>query len=567
MHARHDATRPFGEYQFLYGKCYGKAAPSRTSRIMSASIDFSSLPWAELTDDGGKPIRARLLATHDIAQAVAEAVRANWAVMPAGGLTSAIGSYDYRDEEVAGFAGMLAIRPKGALAAEPVGGDTPLGRLKTHQVAIDTAKGLVSAGAGLTFTQVNAALAEAIGPTARLLVDLTSIGSAFVGGVLATGGMGPLRLSPQDTLDAVSLADGGDEARLVEGDGLTDVLGLQGWTGMVAAARFRFFLVPAGEFGLVLPVQGSDVDTLAGLLSWLRPWTRVCLPEAGGRVTGEGGDTVLNGIELVSRDSLETFIEHSEEPARSKAQGLLQSCEYAGADMLACLTGWSELSIDDVLMSLLDPETETIGGVMIDFGVGFSSGAEMETFRAIREGAPDLARTRARVVQPGKLKPWSTSTDINMVLPADPGAIVAVLEAYADYRSAIRSLARELKGAVEVELSAYGHLSPSGIDPHHRVTLFAPEGAEAALAGARQAVAANKRTLIHDLLFAARSNGLVVTGGEKGAPSLVEIARAAGGENRLPEGLKAAVARTRAAVMAAPAQFSFRAPAELRTDD
>jgi FAD/FMN-containing dehydrogenase len=534
---------------------------------MSLSIDFSALPPAELADDGGKPVRARLLATHDIAPAVTQAVRANWAVMPAGGLTSAIGSYDYRDEDAGAFAGIVAIRPRGALNAEVAAPGTPLAALKTHQVCVEAEKGLVSAGAGLTFTQVNAALAEAVGPNARVLVDLTSIGSAFVGGVVATGGMGPLRLSPLGTLDAVCLADGGDEPRLVEGAALAEVQGMQGWTGMVTAARFRFFQVPAGEFGLVLPVQGSDVDTIAGLLAWLRPWTRVGLPGAGGRVTGEGGETVLNGIELVSRDSLETFVEHAEEPARSKAQGLLQSCEYAGADMLACLTGWSELSIDDVLMSLLDPETETIGGVTIDFGVGFSSGAEMETFRAIREGAPDLARTRARVVQPGKLKPWSTSTDINIVLPADTGAIVSVLEAYGDYRAAIRTLAREMKGVVEVELSAYGHLSPSGIDPHHRVTLFAAEGAEAALAGARQAVAANKRTLIHDLMFAARSHGLTVTGGEKGAPSLVEIARAAGGENRLPDGLKAAFARARAAVRAAPAQFSFRAPPELREGD
>ncbi|MBI3446655.1 MAG: FAD-binding oxidoreductase, partial [Magnetospirillum sp.] len=527
---------------------------------MSAPMDFSGLPEAELTDDGGKPIRARLCATHDIAEAVSAAVAANWAVMPAGGLTSAIGSYEYKDEDATAFAGIVAIRPKGALAAEIVDAATPIEALKTHQVGIDTGRGLVSAGAGLTFTQVNAALADKVGPTARVLVDLTSIGSAFVGGVIATGGMGPLRLVPSGTLDAICIADGG-APRPVEGDAILDVEGMQGWTGMVCAARFRFYDVPASEFGLVLPVQGSDVDTVAGLLKYLRPWTCITLPEPGQRITGEGGETVLNGIELVSRDSLEAFIAHSEEPARSKAQGLLQSCEYAGADMLACLTGWSELSIDDVLMSLLDPETETIGGVMIDFGVGFSSGAEMETFRAIREGAPDLARTRARVVQPGKLKPWSTSTDINMVLPADTGAIVAVLEAYADYRSAIRSLAKELAGAVEVELSAYGHLSPAGIDPHHRVTLFAPEGAEAALAAARQAVAANKRTLIHDLLFAARSHGSVLTGGEKGAPSLVEIARAAGGEGRLPDELKSRFRRARAAIQAAPAQFSFRAPA------
>ena len=542
------------------------SAPSLIHRPdMTTPMDFSSLPPAELTDDGGKALAAQLCVTADIAEAVAEAVRRNWAVMPAGGLTSAIGSYDYKAEAVAGFSGVVAIRPRGAVSAEIVDPATPLEALRTHQVCIQAEQGLVAAGAGLTFIQVNAVLAEVVGPTARVLVDLTSIGSAFVGGVVATGGMGPLRLVPSGTLDAVCVADGG-APRIVTGDAIAMVEGMQGWTGMIAAARFRFYAVPPAEFGLVLPVQGSDVDTVAGLLAYLRPWTRISLPEPGGRITGEGGETVLNGIELVSRNSLEAFIEHAEDPARSKAEGLLQSCDYAGADMLACLTGWSEQSIDDVLMSLLDPETETIGGVGIDFGVGFSSGAEMETFRAIREGAPDLARTRARVVQPGKLRPWSTSTDINMVMPGDSSAIVAVLEAYADYRIAIKGLARELAGAVEVELSAYGHLSPAGIDTHHRVTLFAPEGGEAALAGARQAVAANKRTLIHDLLFAARSHGSEVTGGEKGAPSLVEIARAAGGEGRLPDALKVRFRQAREAVMAAPCAFSFRAPKELRAE-
>jgi FAD/FMN-containing dehydrogenase len=530
------------------------------------SIDFASLPAAELADDGGKPLVARLLATHAIAQAVDQAVAANWAVMPTGGLTSAIGSYDYADSDVAGFAGIVAIRPKGALAAEMVDGATPLDALLTHQVAIDKDKGLVSAGAGLTIAQVNAALADALGPSFRVLVDLTSIGSAFVGGVVATGAMGPLRLVPSGTLDAVCVARG-QGAEVLSGDAIAAIEGMQGWTGMTVAARFKFYQVPAGEFGLVLPVQGSDVDTLGGLLAYLAKWTRVTLPDAGGLITGEGGETVLNGIELVSKDSLATFIEHAEDPAKSKAEGLLQSCDYAGADMLACLTGWSDQSIDDVLMSLLDPETETIGGVGIDFGVGFSSGAEMETFRAIREGAPDLARTKARMVQPGKLKPWSTSTDINLVLPADSSAMVAALEAYADYRIAIKALGRELKGVVEVELAAYGHLNPAGMDPHHRVTLFAPEGGEAALAGARQAVAANKRTLIHDLLFAAKSHGCEVTGGEKGVPSLVEIAKAAGGANRLPDGLKARFNRARDAVMAAPAHFAFRAPAILRSED
>ena len=147
------------------------------------------------------------------------------------------------------------------------------------------------------------------------------------------------------------------------------------------------------------------------------------------------------------------------------------------------------------------------------------------------------------------------------------GVQTCALPIYADYRATIRSLGRELAASgVEVELSAYGHLSPHGIDPHHRVTVFAPLGQDGALAGARQAVAACKRTLIRDLLHAAERNGARITGGEKGIPSRVEIARAGGGENRLPADLKARLGRARAAVMAAPANFSFRAPAELRAE-
>jgi FAD/FMN-containing dehydrogenase len=526
-------------------------------------IDFSALAKADLADDGGKRLDALLLVTGDIADAVAQAVAHDFAIMPAGGLTSAIGSFEYGKDSVSGFAGIVAIRPKGAVTAEIVDASVPVLNLKTHQVAIDSERGLVSAGAGLTFTQVNAALAEQVGPNARVLVDLTSIGSAFVGGVVATGAMGPLRMRPSSTLDAVVLADGG-APRLLVGPDLDMVEGLQGWTGMVVAARFRYYEVPPSEFGLVLPVQGTDTDAVAGLLAYLEPWTQVHLPGSGGRLGN--GDTVLNGVELVSRDSLETFVEHAQDPARTKAQGLLQSCEYAGADWLACITGWSENSVDDVLFSLMDPETETIGGVMIEFGVGFSSGSEMDTFRAIREGAPDMARTKARVQPEGQMKPWSTSTDVNLQVPSEAGVISDVMAAYAAYRDTVRALAAEVEGSgVRVELSAYGHLSPHGIDPHHRVTVFADLGQEQVLDSVRIKVLDGKRTLIRELLDAAKRGDGKVTGGEKGAPSLVEIARAAGGEDKIPADLRDRLRRARQAVANAPVHFSFRAPADLKS--
>ncbi len=527
--------------------------------VSATSFDVATLSPAALSDDGGRRLEALLLVTPNLAQAVTEVVAQGAAVMPAGGLTSAIGSFDFPPEAGIPFPVVVAIRPKGVLKPEVVAEHTPPEALQAHQMSMMPGTGLVAVGAGLTLAQVNAVLM----PEAQVLTDLTSVASAFVGGVIATGAMGPLRLRPSGVLEAVVVADG-TAVRTLRGDEIAGVEGLQGWTGMVTAAVFRTYRLPGSEFGLVLPVQGNDVDTVAGLLVSLEPWTRLVLPAPGEKL-GEERSLVINGIELVSRESLAAFVAEAPEPARTKAQGLLQSCEYAGADSLACITGWSESSVDEVLYSLLDPETETIGGVMIDFGVGFSSGIEMETFRAIREGAPDLARTRARVKPPGKLKPWSTSTDINIVATPEVGAIANILAAYADYRAAILALGKEMaEVGVQVELATYGHLSPRGIDPHHRVTLFADEGNEAALAGAKQAVLAGKRALIRDLLHAAERGSGLITGGEKGVPSLVEIARAAGGENRLPPNLRKALAAAQEAVALANKSFSFRALKELR---
>lgn len=524
-------------------------------------IDFTLLPKADLADDGGRPLDAVLCVTPDLGWAVREAVRQGYAVMPAGGLTSAIGSFDYTPARVEGFTGVVAIRPRTAAVPESVAADTPIETLLSHQIAVDAEGGCVTTGAGLTFAQVNNVLAHAVGPNARVLIDLTSVGSAFAGGVVATGGMGPLRLRPSATLAAICIADGG-EPRVATGDEIADYEGLQGWAGMITAVRMRIIEVPPLEFGLVLPIQSSDIDGIASLLAYLHDWANVEIG-ADGRLTGRIENTVLNGVELVSRDSLEQFIEHASDPARSKAMGLYQSCEYAGADMLACLTGWSDVPVDDVLAILLDEETETIGGVMIDFGVGFSSGAEMDTFRAIREGAPDLARTRARVKPPGKLRPWTTSTDVNVAAPKDSTALSNIFTVYDDYRQGIWELRDRMADRAEVSLAIYGHLSPQGIDPHMRVTVIAPEGGDADLAEARTAVTAMKKRLIADLVRVAGEVGCTITGGEKGAPSLIEIVRAVGGEANLPTPLQDSLARVRRVVLAAPRAFAFRAPLEI----
>ena len=532
---------------------------------MAAPIDFSLLPRAEIADDGGRRLDAILCTTADVASAVRDAVTQGYAVMPAGGLTSAINSFDYDRARLAGrFRDVVAIRPKGALSPDMVSPDTAIETMLSHQLAIDRERATVTAGAGLTFEQVNAALAAEVAPNARVLVDLTSVGSASAGGVLATGGMGPLRLRPAATCTGLCIADGAQGPRLLNGAEVLGHQGMQGWTGMATAVRMRYFEVPPNEFGLVLPIQSSDIDGIADLMAHLHEWTEIRLPAEGNRLAGRRAPgTIVNGIELISRQALTQFVAQSSEPARSKAAILLQSCDYASADMLACLTGWSDQAVDDVLALLMDEGSETIGGIIIDYGVGFSSGTEMDTFRAIREGAPDLARTQARVTPPGKLKPWSTSTDINVAVPRDAAAIADLLGAYQDYRQAIGEIRAGCAPAgIEVHLSVYGHLSPHGTDPHHRVTLIAEPGADAALAEARTRVQAAKKDLIRALAATARTHGATITGGEKGVPSLVEIARAVG-EAGLPDNLRDGLALARASLAQAPDGFAFRAPPEL----
>jgi FAD/FMN-containing dehydrogenase len=527
---------------------------------------FDSLPQAELADDSGRPLEGRLLVTAEPAQSIAQAIAEGYAIMPAGGLTSAIGAFAYSADSVCNFKGVIAVRPKQAAEPELVEAGTPLERLQTTQIAIDTATATVAVGAGLTFSQVNAVLGHVVGPSARVLVDLTSLGSASVGGVIASGSMGPLRLRPSASLSAVALASGEPEPEILEGDDIFRAEGMQGWTGMVTAARFRYFETPLNEFGLVLPVQSGDTDALGDFLAYLHPWTMIEVPKDGSTLAGAVDEsTVINGIELVTRDSLEQFIAHAgDESLKAKAQNLLQSCEYAGADWLACITGWSDHPVDDVLVMLLDQETETIGGVMIDFGVGFSSGSEMDAFRAIREGAPDLARTRARVGVEGLLKPWTTSSDVNIVCPEkDPTPLANALASYQNYREAMAALGQEFAGRVKVEMSVYGHLNPHGIDPHHRAILMATPDAKAELDEVAAKVGELKRNLMRDLVRIAKGFGATINGGEKGVPSLVDLKKAMGNVGELPDNLQVEFLKAQSAVRAANPAFSFRAPKEL----
>lgn len=132
----------------------------------AAAFDFDHMPRAELTDDGGRPLDAILCATENVAAAVRAAVAQGYAVMPAGGLTSAINSFAYDRAAVLGkFRDVVAIRPRTAITPQELPPATPLSQILSHQFAVDRALATISVGAGITYTQANTLLAEAVGRT------------------------------------------------------------------------------------------------------------------------------------------------------------------------------------------------------------------------------------------------------------------------------------------------------------------------------------------------------------------------------------------------------------------
>ncbi|MEM7504926.1 MAG: hypothetical protein AAF417_23065 [Pseudomonadota bacterium] len=339
------------------------------------------------------------------------------------------------------------------------------------EIVIDPDNRQIYAGGGITLNQLNVALGETLGTEYRVLgADLTSYSYAQVGSTFMTGGMGPQRRYFSDSVNLLLIHDG-NETRQVEGGDLRGYAGTYGWTGLVIAVRCQFNRVPEHEFAFAIPVSNA-AEALARVVTHLAPY---CYLGVDGEVvdsaSGNGG--LLFGIEHLTADSMQPVIDsEAAEDQKNQARRLQAKCNDANAECVLFVFGASDKPNDEFLLDLLDdPESEslTIGGIDLEHTEVFPNS---EVMRVFRESVPYALRHQA---SQGALV-YKNHTDVNVRLnPADPSKAMEVLwrinQEYVDSISQYIDRTTGITGSIFM----YGHMSPYGVDPHNRLTLFSDD--------------------------------------------------------------------------------------------
>lgn len=419
----------------------------------------------------------------------------------------------------------------------------------------------ITLGAGVTFSQVNRALGEALGSDPQwdycVPVDLTTTDVAQAGAVYATGAQGPSRFRVAEVARRVTLCTGTELLRLHSPAEIAAHQGLWGMTGAVVDMELRVCRRPKHRFGFFVPLtrsaDGSWIEQVAAVLALLREATTVRLQD--GALCSEWSHGLIDGAEVVARETLE-LVANTPLPAgtnRVAAQKILQLMQVrersgkivSQSDFAMYLTGNADFADLD---EFLDDPTSPLAKIL-DYsehrerfvhaaGIKTIDDARsFEEMRLLRESFADIARQSAKHREPGQGKPFSESTDINCYV--DPvaaehmdveqlrGAFRVILKPYYAYEMRVRELAEvgEAVG-VQVTMSRYGHLNPRSTNLHTRVTLHAPQDSIHAQVF-QQVVQRARDNLVRVLKdLSIRHPVIRVEGGEKGkmTPEAFELA-------------------------------------------
>jgi hypothetical protein len=429
-----------------------------------------------------------------------------------------------------------------------------LADLELDEIAIDTQSQQVAAGAAVTLGQLNQALMQLLGHSFKVPgADLTSYLYAAVGATFMTGGMGPQRRYFSDSVVEASIFDGA-ATRSVHGEALRGHAGNYGWSGIVTAVRCSYYRFPDNEVAFALPVSNHPED-IARLLAQLSPYCYLELDLDGARSAANRQDLIL-GLEHVSTRSMRPLLRAAgQNPMAARARDLQQKCEAANADGLIFVNGFSQRSIDDLLIGMADDQLAdefTIAGIALEHAEVFSNPEEM---RALREAIPYEARMQTST---GRLV-YKNHSDANIRIDTDKVAAsvrqlwqinrnyVAAVEEYFDTHSKIVG-----------EILIYGHLNPYGVDPHNRVTMSSDD--ESAFGSAREFLIEQRAGYYRALNSLCLAGNAIFIGGEKTADSELAIFSALGGAQNSPPGLFRRFQRQRATIAAAAPIFNWRAP-------
>lgn len=434
-----------------------------------------------------------------------------------------------------------------------IGTVSDLTTLSLNQIVIDVDQMRIYAGAAITLEQLNQALEEYIGIQHKVLgADLTSYTYAQVGATFMTGGMGPQRRYFSDSVTDIALHNG-ETVESISGEALSGYAGTYGWTGVVTAVCCQYHVLPDHEIAFAIPISNAP-DRLSKLIASLAKLTYLKL-DRGSVLTVNGKTDLITGVEHVTTTSMDPMFERDvNNSITRRAKVLRQKCLAANVDGLLFVSGFSNQSIDEFVVELIDDQgadTPTIGGISLEHTEIFKDPNEM---RAIREAIPYAARTQA----PDGQYVFKDHTDATIRLHPDwvESAMSVLWQANQDYVNSIQEFFYE-NPSVQGQILVYGHLNPYGVDPHNRITMACDahsdyQGAVAFLDQQRQNFYQALRDLCDD-------TGSIFVGGEKGAGSEREILPALGGPENAPPALARKFQRQQSAIQSALGLLNWRA--------
>ena len=427
------------------------------------------------------------------------------------------------------------------------------------EIIIDADNQRIIAGAAITLNQLNQTLAYEVGSQFKVLgADLTSYTYAQTGASFMTGGMGPQRRYFSDSVKQIALHNG-ETIITVDGDSLPGYAGTYGWTGIVSAVNCEYYALPKTEIAFAIPVNGSP-QSLARLLTHLSPYAFFKTEHgevinANANANANANHNLIFGLEHITTEAMEPmFAKNAENEVTRRAQQLKLKCQAAQADGLVFVNGYSNQSVDEFLLLLVDDqqaEQPTIAGIDLEHTEIFS---DPELMRSVREAIPFAARTQ----RPHGEHIFKGHTDANIRLnPAKvTQAMTALWQANQQYVDSIKKHFAS-NPAVRGQILVYGHLNPYGVDPHNRLT-FASDDKQAfdtACAFTHEQQNLFTRTL-REICDATDS---ILIGGEKGAGSEHELYAAFGAPENAPAALAAKFKQQQTLIQNTAKMFNWRA--------
>ena len=431
--------------------------------------------------------------------------------------------------------------------------EADIAKLSLDQIIIDRKNWQVLAGAAITLQQLNDALSDELGSHFKVLgADLTSYTYAQVGSTFMTGGMGPQRRYFSNSVNQIALHDG-DDIKVIERHKLSGYAGTFGWTGMVAAVRCQFHQLPNSEIAFAIPVNNS-AQSIAQLLSHL---SAHCFLDCSENCvsTEKGESNLILGLEHVTVSSMQPmFATGNENEITLRGKHLAEKCKQANADGLIFVNGFSNLEVDDFLIELLDQsddENPTIAGINLEHTEIFN---DPDMMRSLREAIPFAARTQ----EPKGAYSFKNHTDVNIQL--HPENVLHTAQAFweinMDYVHAIEKHFSTTNG-LSAEIIIYGHLNPTGLDPHNRITLATD--CKETYDHAVDFILQNRAEYFRQLKALCDEYDATFVGGEKSAGSECKMFAAFGELQNSPRALREKFKIQKATIAAASPLFSWRA--------